>query len=317
MVTMYSRREIILRGASAGVAVLCAPVIAACQAVAPSPAGSAAGGSPSVGGSPATETTWERIKREGVVRLGFSNEPPFSIAEPEKLTGADPEIVRAVMAANGVETLLGVLTNFNGLIPGLQANRFDMIAAGMCMRPSRCEQVAFSEPHYFNGESFAVKKGNPLGLLSYEDILNNPAARFGVLQASVEEEYALKEYMIPQERVLSFPDVPATMSALQTGRVDAVAFTTLPIKANLANLNDPNLELATLTKQPVGKNGKSLVCHVAAGFRKEDSDFLAAYNQSLATLKANGGLLKAIEPFGYTAEELVPEGVTAAALCQP
>ena len=41
----------------------------------------------------------------------------------------------------GVTKFDGVIVNFGSLIPGLTANRFDVVVAGMAIRPERCAQI--------------------------------------------------------------------------------------------------------------------------------------------------------------------------------
>jgi len=53
----------------------------------------------------------------------------------------------------------------------------------------------------------------------------------------------------------------------------------------------------------------------ALGFRATDADLVAAVNTQVAALLKSGGLLKILEPYGYTANELPPADVTAAKLC--
>jgi polar amino acid transport system substrate-binding protein len=64
------------------------------------------------------------------------------------VTGESPEIIRAVLGKIGVKKIDSVLTEWGGLIPGLQAGRFDLIAAGMYITPERRQQVLFTDPHY-------------------------------------------------------------------------------------------------------------------------------------------------------------------------
>ena len=48
-----------------------------------------------VGALPAqAETTFERVKREKLVTFGFANEPPYTIAALESVTGQDPEVLQ-------------------------------------------------------------------------------------------------------------------------------------------------------------------------------------------------------------------------------
>jgi polar amino acid transport system substrate-binding protein len=94
------------------------------------------------------ETTLERIKRAGEIRIGFANEAPFGYQTPDgKLTGEAPEVGKAVLKQLGITKVEGVLTEFGALIPGLRAGHFDMIAAGMYITPQRCKQVQFSQCH--------------------------------------------------------------------------------------------------------------------------------------------------------------------------
>jgi polar amino acid transport system substrate-binding protein len=123
-------------------------------------------------GAGVDEPTLERIRREGVVRVGFANEAPFAFIDTSsgRLTGEAPEIARVVFSRLGVGEIEGVLTEFASLIPGLKAGRFDVIAAGMYVTPERCREVAFSQPTYAVGEAFLVAAGNPLQLHGYEDV---------------------------------------------------------------------------------------------------------------------------------------------------
>ena len=68
-----------------------------------------------------------------------------------------------MLAKMGIAQVDGVLTEFGSLIPGLQAGRFDIIAAGMFVNPKRCEQMQFSEPTYGIGQAFLVAEGQSEG----------------------------------------------------------------------------------------------------------------------------------------------------------
>ena len=67
-----------------------------------------------------------------------------------------------------------MLTEFGSLIPGLKAGRFDIIAAGMFVNPTRCEEIAFSEPSYGIGQAMLVPAGNPKGIKDYASIRRQP-----------------------------------------------------------------------------------------------------------------------------------------------
>ena len=55
------------------------------------------------------------------------------------------EVLKAVLKRMGIGETVGVLTEFQSLIPGLLADRFD-VTAGMYVRPNRCAQILFTNP---------------------------------------------------------------------------------------------------------------------------------------------------------------------------
>ncbi len=127
-----------------------------------------------------------RLRKQGFVRVRYADEAPFAYVNPKtgKLTGESPAVLRVVMAKLGIKHLKGVLTNFGSLIPGLEAHRFDIIAAGMYITPARAREVLFSNPTFALGDGFVVRKGNPLDLHTFADAASSAgSARFSGFSA--------------------------------------------------------------------------------------------------------------------------------------
>ncbi len=263
-----------------------------------------------LGGCGSTETnggdaksTFEKAKEKGSVTVGFANEKPYAYKTSDgKLTGEAVEIARAVLKELGINDMQGELTEFASLIPGLQAKRFDMVTAGMFITPERAEQVSFANPEYSIGEAIAVKKGNPLDLYSYEDIAKHGTAKVAVPGGAIEYDYLVASG-VPKDRIVTVPDMPAALAALQAGRADVITATGPSIQATLDTANDPNLERVMDFTQPV-IDGESVRGYGATAFRHEDSDFREAFNAELQKLKESGELLKILESFGFTEQEL-------------
>jgi len=268
------------------------------------------------GGGPPGETTLERVRREGVVRVGFANEAPYAYLESRsgRLTGEAPEIARAVLGRMGIQEIEGVLTEFGALIPGLKADRFDLIAAGMYVKPARCREIDFSDPTYCIGEGFLVAAGNPLGLHSYEDVRESAEARIGVVSGAVELGYA-RELGIPRERIVIFPDAPSAVAGVQSGRIDAYAGTRLTVEDMLRKADDPRLEAAAPFRDPV-IDGEPVRGCGAFGFRAADDGFREELDRHLDALLGTPEHLALVEPFGFGPDAL-PGGVTAEELCGP
>ncbi len=262
------------------------------------------------------ESTLDRVKRTGVVRVGFANEAPYAYLDSAtgELTGEAPEIAQVILKKIGVEKIEPVLTEFGSLIPGLKSKQFDVIAAGMYITPKRARQIDFSNPTYGIGEAFIVKRGNPLGLHSYEDIKAHQAARLGVVTGTIEYEYARK-VGIPPDQVHKFPDATSALAGVQAGRVDAYAGTALTVQTLLNKLSGNDVERAEPFTDPV-IDGRSVRGYGAFGFRKGDDAFRQIFNQHLAQFIGTEKHSALVEPFGFTEAEL-PGSMTAQQLSKP
>lgn len=264
--------------------------------------------------TPATESTLERARRLGYIRVGFANEAPFAYATADgTLTGESVEVARAIFKRLGIAEMDGVLTEFGSLIPGLRAGRFDAITAGMYIRPARCEQVLFGDPDYKIGPALIVKRGNPLNLHSYEDIAANPQVKVGTGAGYAEAEL-LKAVGVPEDRIVLFPDGPSGIAGLQAGRIDVWTSTEAACLQLLSTANDPNLEIASPFTPPVIE-GQPSINYGAVAFRFEDRDLRDAYNAELAKLKQSGELLQILSQFPGFGEWSLPGDMTADQLC--
>jgi len=258
--------------------------------------------------------TLENARKAGVIKVGFANEAPYAYLDSttNELTGEAPAIARVILKRLGVNEIEGVLTEFGSLIPGLQAKRFDIIAAGMYILPERCKQVTFSNPTYGIGEAFLVKAGNPKQLHSYKDLAESEDATLGVVAGTVERGYARKTG-VPDTRVQVFPDGPSAVAGVSAGRVDAYAGTSLTIQDIVSKVTDGALERAAPFTDPV-IDGKSVRGYGAFAFRKSDQALVDAFNRELAKFIGTPEHRKLVSPFGFTEQEL-PGDVTAAQLC--
>ncbi|HYG41448.1 MAG TPA: ectoine/hydroxyectoine ABC transporter substrate-binding protein EhuB [Bordetella sp.] len=269
---------------------------------------------PAASNPPEAQSTLAAAKAAGKVRIGYANEAPYAYMDSSqnRITGEAVEIARIVLKRMGINEVEGVLTEFGSLIPGLQAKRFDIIAAGMYVTPERCQQAAFSNPTYGVGESFLVQKGNPKNLHSYEDVAKQDDVRLGVVVGAIESEYARK-MDIPVDRVVVFPDVVSALSGVQAGRADAYAATAMTVNDLMNKSATGDLEKADPFTDPV-IDGKSVRGYGAFAFRKDDQEFVDAFNAELAKFIGTEEHAKVVQPFGFTKNEL-PGDVTAAKLC--
>ncbi|CAN5228833.1 ectoine/hydroxyectoine ABC transporter substrate-binding protein EhuB [soil metagenome] len=295
---IWTRRSFLARS---GLALAVAPAVLSACSTTETPATGEGGGS---------SDPLQRLMDQGYVRVGFANEAPYGYAEADgTLTGEAPEVARAVFEALGISELQGVLTEFGSLIPGLQARRFDVIAAGMFINPERCAEIAFSDPDYQAKTAFMVPEGNPMGILTYEDVTST-GARLGVLSGAVEGGYA-EALGVPADQIVTFTDQPSMYDGLAADRVDAVSLTSISLRNILATREVAPFEV-TEPFVPV-VDGEEQTGAGGYGFHRDDQALVEAFNEELASLKDSGRLLEIIEPFGFSEAELAE--VTTEELC--
>ena len=236
----------------------------------------------------------EQLKEQGFARVAIANEPPYTaVAADGKVSGAAPDVAREIFKRLGVPEIVASISEYGAMIPGLQAGRHDVVTAGLFMKPERCAAVAYSEPVLCDAEALLVKKGNPKGFKSYEDIAKDPEGTVGAPGGGTEEKLAL-DAGVPRDRVIVVPDGQSGLKMVQDGRIDAYSLPVLSINDLIKKANDPNLEVvAPVVGAPVYCDG--------AAFKKGDEALRDAFNVELAKMKESGEFAKIIEPYGFSA----------------
>ena len=259
------------------------------------------------------ETTRERVLREGKIVVGISNGAPWGFrGKNGEAEGFHPELIRAAFGSLGVDRVEIVVTEFGALIPALNAQRFDAIAAGLYITPERCRLVAFSDPDLQLADAAVVAQGNPKKIHSYAQIASDPAINFGVGRGSTTAKNA-EAAGVAEDRMLLFPDIQSNISALLTGRIDVAAFSAPTVARILSDQNIHGIERA-LPFQGLQDDGKERFGYSAIAFRKDDGDLRDLYNSRLKELKADGTLAKIMTRNGFSEQEKVPD-LTSSKLC--
>lgn len=250
----------------------------------------------------------DRLRAAGVVRLGIAGEIPFGYIDKNgDLTGEAPELARVVFKRLGVDRVQPVPTEFGSLIPGLNSQQFDVVAAGMYVTPERCEQVIFADPDYQIQDSFVVKKGNPLGLHNYQDVVRKKA-RFCTSTGNAQIGYVV-DAGYRRSDILLVPDQVAGLNAVEAGRADVFAGTAVTTRAVVKKSRKAE---ATKPFSPI-VDGKPHLDGGAFAFRSAETNLRDAFNVELHALKKSGEVLRILKPFGFTETEMTD--LTAKELC--
>ncbi|NKZ05161.1 ectoine/hydroxyectoine ABC transporter substrate-binding protein EhuB [Actinomadura latina] len=257
--------------------------------------------------------TLQKAKDAGSITVGFANEAPYGYTDKSgKLTGEAPELARAIFKNLGIDEIKGVQVDFGGLIAGLNAKRFDAIAAGMFITPERCASAAFANPEYVAKSAFMVKEGNPKGLKNEKD----PAAKgakVGVLTGAVEAGYA-ESTGVKKGDIKTFADQASAFEGLKAGRIDCIWLTRISLADLLSKHKGEGFEVTDPFTPVI--DGKEQLGAGAFAFRKADSDLVTAWNGQLDKLKQQNGLLPILQPFGFTQDDMPGPDDTSAKFCK-
>ncbi|WP_421556611.1 ectoine/hydroxyectoine ABC transporter substrate-binding protein EhuB [Pseudomonas kitaguniensis] len=256
----------------------------------------------------------EKGRTNGLV-AGIANEQPYAyIGTDGKITGANVEVLEAILKSLGITRIETPITDFGSLVPGLAAGRFDLIGAGLFINASRCKVIGYSNPVTRSGGAFIVKAGNPLKLHSLQDVAANPKARLATQTGSNQVQEA-RDTKIAASNVVLFDKDTEALAALEADRVDVVYFPDAEIISLVKKANSQAIERALPFEQIPDAHGQPSWNYHAYGLPKNDPEFTQAFNEQLAKMRASGELLKILQKYGYSENELPEAGVTAAQRC--
>ena len=225
----------------------------------------------------AKKSTVEQILARGELRVGFeSGYVPFEMTDKKgNFIGFDMDFGRHLAKSMGVK-FVPVNTAWDGIIPSLMTNKFDIIMGGMTITQERNLKVNFADPYIVVGQTILLNKKLKNQVISYKD-LNNPkyivTSRMGTTG-----EQAIKKY-IPKATYKGFESEAEAGLEVINGKADAMVYD-LPFcgflygsqgKGKTIFLSDP------FTYEPL-----------AWAINKGDPDFLNYLNNFLRQAKGDG-----------------------------
>ena len=216
------------------------------------------------------------------MRIATANEIPYGWVDEQGVArGIAPEVAIEVLESMGITDIEWIVTDFGSLIPGLIAQRFDMVAASMAILPARCQQVIYADVNSSYGEGMLVQEGNPKDIHSYQDFVDDPSLRFGLVSGADQIDFA-HAMGISDNQIVSIASNTDALSAVATGRVDGYAATGLTV-ARLAE-EGQGVEAADPFEDPV-VDGVPVRSWGSFNFNQNATEFRDAFNEALAAFQ--------------------------------
>lgn len=217
----------------------------------------------------ATEATGE------VLRIGTEGAyAPFNYTNADgSLGGFDIEIANALCADMGVTCEI-VAQDWDGIIPGLKAGKYDAIVAAMSITPERAEQVSFTDPYFSNTLVFLAKEGSGFDPSNPDDINSKSIA---AQRSTISSQWLEQAY--PKANMQLYDTLSNAFLDLGSGRVEAMISDKLPAIEWLSSASGSQY---TLKGDEIDIDD-----NFAIAVRPGDP-LQAKINDSLAAIKADG-----------------------------
>ena len=261
----------------------------------------------SAGLARAKDWTHVRVATEG-------SYPPFnSTTSDGRVVGYEPDLLKTVCDRLKI-TCDTIVQDWDGLIPGLGAGKFDAIMSGMSITPKREEAIAFTVPYTQGPTTFAVVADSPLARLPLTGVevdlagADQAAAKLvplrdalkgrtvGVQVATIQAD--LLAQVLSGVEVRSYKTNDEVALDLQAGRVDAWIGSQTNLSSAVKAAKGELVYAGPLFKGGLLGKGSGM------GLRKEDADLKALLNKGLDEAMADGTAQKlSVQWFGF---DIVP-----------
>ena len=199
---------------------------------------------------------------------------PFNYVNAKgELEGFDVDIAKALCEEMKADCSL-VAQDWDGIIPALQARKYDVIVASMAVTEKRKQAIAFTNPYYYSVASYVVRKDS--GFPDKPEALYGKS--IGVQRATIHEG-TIKEMFGDKVSIMTYDTNENCILDLKNKRIDAM-IASRPLMAHFIT-HHPEAGFAFLL-------GMYNPVAAGIGIRKEDTELLAKFNEALDTIIKNG-----------------------------
>ena len=230
----------------------------------------------------------QQIKDAGVLKVGTSAEySPYEFHKvvdgEDKIVGFDDFVVQEIAKDMGVKVEYEDM-DFDGLLGALQADKVDIVLAGMTPDEKRRKSVDFSEIYYTNSNVCIVAKGKEDTIKKSEDLKD---LKVGVQKGTTQADYVTNTLGITNATQLK--KIPDLMLELQNGKIDVIVTGKAVAEINVQKYDNVAIGNTTV--------GDEVAETAAAAIKKSSKDvdntsFVKSVNDTIKRLQDSGDMDK-------------------------
>ncbi|MCZ4282536.1 cystine ABC transporter substrate-binding protein [Kiloniella laminariae] len=216
------------------------------------------------------------VKERGTLLVGLeATYPPFNYQDENgELVGFEVDVAKAIAERLGV-TAEFVPTKWDGMLAGLETERFDVITNQVTITEERQKKYDFSQPYTVSGIQVITLKDNQNDYTVPADL---EGKKVGVGLGSNYEDWLTAN--VPGAEVSTYDENATKLQDLLVGRIDAFLNDRLAA-AYLLEHSDGRIVAAG---EPFDKQ------RMGVALRKNNEDLLLALNKAIDELRADGTL---------------------------
>jgi polar amino acid transport system substrate-binding protein len=147
----------------------------------------------------------------GKLQVAAASYMPYTAVKGDQLVGLDGEIITAVADRLGLE-VEAQLTDFNGMLGGVQSHRVDITVGGVAWTKERQEQGLFTDPPYYSPPAMGVRPGK-----TYSTVDDLRGQRLGTVTGYV---WVKSIQAVPGAKLGAYPSALGVFDDLGSGRLD-------------------------------------------------------------------------------------------------
>ena len=250
--------------------------------------GSSSSASSDASSSAAKTEKLQQIKDAGVLKVGTSAEySPYEFHKvvdgEDKIVGFDDFLVQEIAKDMGVKVEYEDM-DFDGLLGALQADKVDIVLAGMTPDEKRKKSVDFSDIYYTNSNVCIVAKGKEDTIKKSEDLKD---LKVGVQKGTTQADYVTNTLGITDATQLK--RIPDLMLELQNGKIDVIVTGKAVAEINVKKYD--NIAIGNTTV------GDEVAETAAAAIKKssngvDNTSFVKSVNDTIKRLQDSGDMDK-------------------------
>ena len=250
--------------------------------------GSSSSASSDASSSAAKTEKLQQIKDAGVLKVGTSAEySPYEFHKvvdgEDKIVGFDDFVVQEIAKDMGVKVEYEDM-DFDGLLGALQADKVDIVLAGMTPDEKRKKSVDFSDIYYTNSNVCIVAKGKEDTIKKSEDLKD---LKVGVQKGTTQADYVTNTLGISDATQLK--KIPDLMLELQNGKIDVIVTGKAVAEINVKKYDNIAIgnttvgdEVAETSAAAIKKSGNGV----------DNTSFVKSVNDTIKRLQDSGDMDK-------------------------